>query len=288
MRNLRNIIQIDEDKCTGCGQCILDCAEGALQLVDGKAKLVGEIFCDGLGACLSGCPTGALQVTQREADDFDEKAVEDLLRSQGRELPPAGQQPQQHGHGHHEHGHHEHGHHGHGHHHGLQAAPHPPLAGGCPGAAGMSLSPCAAPAPGQGTAASQLGHWPIKLQLLNPQAPFLKGADLLLLADCAGASLPDLHGRLLGGRAIALACPKLDDAQAHIDKLALVLATAQPRSLTTVIMEVPCCRGLEFIAQQALAKAGVSPRLGSLVVARDGRVLESHLPWEQGRQAAAS
>ncbi|MBI5522304.1 MAG: 4Fe-4S binding protein [Desulfarculus sp.] len=279
MRKLRNIIQIDEEKCTGCGQCILDCAEGALQLVDGKAKLVGEIFCDGLGACLSGCPTGALQVIQREADDFDEKAVEDLLRSQGRELPPTGQQPQ---HSHHEHGHHgHHGHeHGHGHHHGLAAAPQPALACGCPGSAAMSLAPGAAPATASGLAASQLGHWPIKLQLLNPQAPFLKNADLLLLADCAGASLPDLHGRLLRGRAIALACPKLDDAQAHIDKLAQVLATAQPRSLTTVIMEVPCCRGLEYIAQQALAKAGVQPQLGSLVVARDGRVLESHLPWE--------
>lgn len=279
MRKPRNIIQIDEEKCTGCGQCILDCAEGALQLVDGKAKLVGEIYCDGLGACLSGCPTGALQVIEREADDFDEKAVEDLLRSQGRGLPPAGQQPQ---HGHHEHGHHgHHGHeHGHGHHQGLAAAPQPALARGCPGSAAMSLAPGAAPAPASGQTASQLGHWPIKLQLLNPQAPFLKDADLLLLADCAGASLPDLHGRLLRGRAIALACPKLDDAQAHIDKLAQVLVGAQPRSLTTVIMEVPCCRGLEYIAQQALAKAGVSPQLGSLVVARDGRVLESHLPWE--------
>jgi NAD-dependent dihydropyrimidine dehydrogenase PreA subunit len=280
MPKRRNIIEIDEDKCTGCGQCILDCAEGALQLVDGKAKLVGEIFCDGLGACLSGCPTGALQVIEREAEDFDEKAVEDLLRSQGRPLPPVA--PAQHGHEHHGH-HHGHGHE-HGHHHqGPLGAPHLPPAGGCPGAAGMSLSPCAAPAAVAGQASSQLGHWPIKLTLLNPQAPFLKNADLLLLADCAGASLPDLHGRLLRGRAIALACPKLDDAQAHINKLAQVLATAQPRSLTTVIMEVPCCRGLEHIAQQALAQAGVQPQLGRLVVARDGRVLESHLPWEAGQ-----
>ncbi len=273
MRKLRNIIQIDEEKCTGCGQCILDCAEGALRLVDGKAKLVGEIYCDGLGACLSGCPTGALRVIQREADDFDEKAVEGLLSSQGRGLPPAGQTPPPGQHGHH---------HGPGHHHhGPQGAPHLPLAGGCPGSAAISLAPAAA-APAAGQSPSQLGHWPIKLQLLNPQAPFLKDADLILLADCAGAALPDLHARLLRGRAIALACPKLDDAQAHINKLAQVLEGAKPRSLTVVIMEVPCCRGLEYIAQQAMARAGMHAPLGRLVVGRDGRVLESHLPWESG------
>jgi len=138
-------------------------------------------------------------------------------------------------------------------------------------------------APATAQAASQLGHWPIKLQLVNPQAPFLKNADLLLLADCAAASLPDLHARLLRGRAVTLACPKLDNAQAHIDKLAQVLAGSQPRSLTVVIMEVPCCRGLEHIAREALAKSGARPKLGSLVVARDGRVLESHLPWESGQ-----
>lgn len=253
MRKLRNIIQIDEDKCTGCGQCILDCAEGALKLVDGKAKLVGEVYCDGLGACLSGCPTGALKVIQREADDFDEQAVEAMLQAQGRSLPPAGG-------------------------HAPQAPA--PRAGGCPSAAGLSLCPSDQTATLSGQAASQLEHWPIKLQLLNPQAPFLKGADLLLLADCAAASLPDLHARLFKGRAVSLACPKLDDAQAHIRKLAQVLEGAQPRSLTVVIMEVPCCRGLDYIAKQAMELAGVHPRLGSLVVARNGQVLASDLPWQ--------
>ncbi|MFH1035551.1 MAG: 4Fe-4S dicluster domain-containing protein [Pseudomonadota bacterium] len=262
MRKPRNIIKIDEEKCTGCGQCILDCAEGALQLVDGKARLVGEIYCDGLGACLSGCPTGALQVIEREAEGFDEKAVEQLLASQGRALPPAGQGPRQ-----------------------APAGGAPlPMFGGCPGSAATTLTPAAsASSPAAGQAASQLGHWPIKLQLLSPQSPFLKDADLLLLADCAGASLPDLHARLLKGRAIALACPKLDDPQAHINKLAQVLEGAKPRSLSVVIMEVPCCRGLEYIAQQAMARAGMHAPLGRLVVSRDGRVLESHLPWEAGQ-----
>ncbi len=248
MRKVRNIINIDEEKCTGCGQCVLDCAEGALKIIDGKAKLVGEIYCDGLGACLSGCPTGALTVAQREADDFDEQAVHQLLH--------AAQQP---------------------------AAPEPaPLACGCPGSSAMSLSPTSpSAAPAAGAVASQLGHWPIKLTLLSPQAPFLQGADLLLLADCAAASLPDLHPRLLPGKAIALACPKLDDANGHIAKLAQLLSGAKPRSLTVVHMEVPCCKGLEFIAEKAVQLAGVDLPRGSIIVARDGRVLQQRLPWTQ-------
>ncbi len=246
MRKTRDIIHIDEELCNGCGQCILECAEGALELVDGKAKLVGEIYCDGLGACLSGCPTGALTVERREAEEFDEAAVEELLQSQGREPAPA----------------------------------EPPLACGCPGHEAMTLSP-AAPVPVAGAAASQLGHWPIKLQLLSPQAPFLQGADLLLLADCAAASLPDLHSRLLPGRAVALACPKLDNPQAHVDKLAELLAGAEIRSLTVVRMEVPCCGGLNWIVEQALAKAGKELPVGEMVIGRGGQVLaSSNLPWE--------
>jgi ferredoxin len=257
MRKLRNIIEIDEEKCTGCGQCILDCAEGALALVDGKAKLVGEIFCDGLGACLSGCPTGALTVTQREADDFDEKAVEELLRAQGRPVPP----PQG----------------GHASHAAPAAPAAPAMACGCPGSAAMALKPAASTAcagTAASTQASTLGHWPIKLALLSPQAPFIKNADLVLLADCAAAALPDLHARVLPGKAIALACPKLDDAQAHIKKLAAVLAEAQPRSLSVVHMEVPCCHGLMFVAQKAVEMAGVNTPIKAIVVGRDGKVQE--------------
>lgn len=244
MRKLRNIINIDEEKCTGCGQCVLDCAEGALKVIDGKAKLVGEIYCDGLGACLSGCPTGALTIEQREAEDFDEQAVHELLHA-AKPTEPA------------------------------------PLACGCPGSAATTLKPSNTAAPAAGPVSSQLGHWPIKLGLLGPQAPFLQGADLLLLADCAAASLPDLHPRLLPGRAIALACPKLDDAKAHINRLAQILAGAKPRSLTVVHMEVPCCKGLEYITQQASQLAGLDIPRGSIVVSRDGRILQQNLPWFQ-------
>jgi len=264
MPNTRDIIHIDEELCNGCGQCILDCAEGALQLVDGKARLGGEIYCDGLGACLQGCPTGALTIEKREAAEFDEQAVEELLSSQGKapHAEPAA----------------------------APAQPFP-VAGGCPGHAAMSLSPsppAPAPAPASASASdeddwptpSQLGHWPIKLQLLSPQAPFLKGADLILLADCAAASLPDLHRRFLPGRAIALACPKLDNAQAHIDKLAQLLAGGGMRSLTIVHMEVPCCSGLNHIVEQAMQRSGAKLPVGEMVISRTGTVLgKRNLPW---------
>ncbi|MCB2190612.1 MAG: 4Fe-4S ferredoxin [Deltaproteobacteria bacterium] len=256
MPRTRDIIHIDQELCNGCGQCILDCAEGALQLVDGKAKLVGEIYCDGLGACLDGCPTGALTIEKRDAEAFDEQAVEELLASQGQAQHP-------------------------------ESAPSPaqpfPSAGGCPGHAAMSLSP-SGPAPAADEddwpTPSQLGHWPIKLQLLSPQAPFLKGADLILLADCAAAALPDLHKRFLPGRAIALACPKLDDAQAHVDKLAELLAGGGMRSLTIVHMEVPCCSGLNWIVEQAMQRSGAKLPVGEMVISRNGTVLgKRNLPW---------
>lgn len=246
MSQLRNIIEINEELCDGCGQCILDCAEGALELVDGKAKLVGEIFCDGLGACLSGCPTGALKVIQREAEAFDEEAVEHRLAGLKAETSPPEPMP---------------------------LAEMPTLACGCASSEARALSPQAGPVTA-GDQPSRLEHWPVKLQLLGPQAPFLKNADLLLLADCAAAAYPNLHADLLPGRAVALACPKLDDAQAHIAKLAEVLAGAKPRSLTVVHMEVPCCKGLDYIADQAIGRAGVDLKRGDLVISREGKILE--------------
>lgn len=243
----RKIIQIDEELCDGCGQCILDCAEGALQIVDGKARLVGDIYCDGLGACLSGCPTGALRVIERPAEAFDEEAVEKLLANKRHSRD--------------------------------EDEFSIPLACGCPSSAEMSLQPKApAPAVVSGTAESQLGHWPVKLKLLSPQAPFIKDADLVLLADCAACALPDLHSRFLGGNAVAMACPKLDDAEAHAAKLAQVLEGARPRSLKVVHMEVPCCKGLEWIAAQAMERAGMDIPVESVVIGRDGQVREDQLP----------
>ncbi|MCB2185713.1 MAG: 4Fe-4S ferredoxin [Deltaproteobacteria bacterium] len=254
----RKIIQINQDLCNGCGQCLGGCAEAALELRDGKAHLVGEVFCDGLGACLGFCPTGALKIVEREAPEFSEEAVEErLARQKTGGAPPAS-----------------------------EAAALPSAGGACCASAQEKVlippGPAAGgAAPADYQAASQLGHWPIKLQLLSPGAPFLQGADLVLLADCAAAALPDLHARVLPGRAVALACPKLDDVERHIAKLAELLAGCQPRSLSVVHMEVPCCRGLEYIARQALERSGLDLPLGGMVVGREGNILATHnLAWE--------
>jgi len=235
-KSTRKIITIDESKCNGCGQCILACAEGALKLVNGKAKLVGDIYCDGLGACIGECPEGALQIIERQADDFDEKAVEALLTKKDSvsELPC-----------------------------------------GCPGSTMMEFkkSSCCEAGLSDAKQVSYLGHWPVKLQLLGPNAPFLKGADLVLLADCAGIACPELHSRILKNHAIAIGCPKLDNLEAHIERLALILKEAQIKSLKVVHMEVPCCSGFIYAAQQAIERSGINLPLSHMVISRQGDII---------------
>ncbi len=238
----RKIIEIDEEKCTGCGLCIIDCAESALEIVDGKAKLVGDVYCDGLGACLGSCPEGALTVIEREADEFDEE----VAMERAKRLEEA-----------------------------KKAVEAEPLACGCPGTAAMTLKnedSCGCTEQ-EGEIASGLGHWPIKLQLLGPDMPFLKGADLLLLADCAGASYPELHRGLLPGKAVAMGCPKLDDLEAHIERLAELVKFAGLKSITVVRMQVPCCRGFVHAAEQAVQRAGVELPLREMVISPKGEVL---------------
>jgi ferredoxin len=265
MRRTRPVIEINEDLCTGCGDCVQACAEGALAIVDGKAKLVGEIYCDGLGACLSGCPTGALKVVEREVEEFDEQAVHEHLKSFdkmaavkeiSRARSPAAQTP---------------------------AAP---LACGCPGTMVRTIEPCECGGDAEDDerrpVASELRQWPIKLSLLGPSAPFLKGSDLVLLADCAGVSLPDLHRKVLRGHAVVIGCPKLDDLEAHVERLAQIIAGARPRSLTVVHMQVPCCRGFVWAAEKALALAKVSIPLRRIEVSASGQVVaeEELIPAE--------
>jgi ferredoxin len=215
---VRKIVRIDEEKCDGCGLCVPSCAEGAIQVIDGKARLVSETYCDGLGACLGDCPQGAITVEECEAPDFDEVAVERHLKRIERKAAI----PQ-------------------------HAAP------SCPGSAMRQFTQQQAPhgSPGESMGPSQLSHWPIQLMLVPPGAPFLKNADLLICADCVPFTVPDFHQRYLAGRALLVGCPKLDDLQFYFEKLKDIFAQASPRKITVLKMEVPCCSGIAQAAIQA-------------------------------------
>lgn len=248
----RKIIHIDETKCTGCGLCVPNCAEGSLEIRNGKAVLVKEALCDGLGACLGHCPEDALWIEEREADEFDEVLVE-------RRLEEIGRKPQGH------------------------AAP----AGGCPSAQVARLTPMGPKATPREAPrlemASQLGQWPVQLGLLPPNAPFFKGADLMLTADCVPFAYPSFHDDFLKGNAVAVACPKLDNAGAHFQKLIQLFRQGGLRSVTVLRMDVPCCGGLSAIATQALGEAGVDLPLREITIGRDGTIL-----GEKPLQAAAA
>ena len=203
---VRTIITIDEDKCDGCGLCADACHEGAIRIVDGKAKRVSETYCDGLGDCIGECPRDAIRIEERDAASFDAKAVEaHLARARTAASPPAGR--------------------------------------GWPGSALRSFE-AAAPAISGGDVPSQLRHWPVQLMLVPPGAPFLKDADLLVTADCVPFAAADYHQKYLAGRAVIVGCPKLDDIQFYYEKLKSILAEARPRSITVLRMEVPCCGGI--------------------------------------------
>lgn len=220
---VRKIITIDEEKCDGCGLCVPACHEGAIEIIDGKARLRDEILCDGLGDCLGECPQGAITVEEREAPAYDEVAVQ---RNLGKlDLP-------------------------------IHTPP-PKSTSGCPGAAMRSLKPQATPiAPPTGSMQSQLGHWPVQLMLVPPHAPFLAGADILICADCVPFAVPDFHSRYLAGRAVLVGCPKLDDLEHYAEKLKAIFAQAQPKSVTVLKMEVPCCNGIAQAALWALQQSG--------------------------------
>ncbi len=260
MRATRKLITVNEDLCNGCGNCVTGCAEGALAIVDGKAKLVNEVFCDGLGACLGECPTGALKVIEVECEDFDPSAVASHLKAQGREVPdhmpdPASLRLDQKGPG---------------------SRP----GGGCPGSRAMSLgrpaggvSPCQqANVPTAQSGLSNLSHWPIQLRLVPPAAPFLKNARLLLTADCVPPSFPGFNDRFLAGRILLLGCPKFDDAHSYIEKLAEIFRANDIQDVTVLQMEVPCCSGMTVIAQRAAHAAGKDVPIETVVIERTGSI----------------
>jgi NAD-dependent dihydropyrimidine dehydrogenase PreA subunit len=243
MKVIRKIIQIDEELCNGCGNCVPSCAEGALEIVDGKARVIADIYCDGLGACLGECPTGALTIQERAADEFDEHAVEERLAHATPATAPVKQVL--------------------------------PMGGGCPGQRLQSFGAASdrqASAPGPAEE-SALSHWPIQIMLVPPTAPFLQGADLLVLADCVPVAFPTLHRDFLQGKRVMMGCPKLDNVEAYVDKFAQIARVSGVRSITTVVMEVPCCAALPRIVRQGLERAGARIPMEEVVISVRGKIL---------------
>lgn len=270
----RKIIEIDEDKCTGCGQCVTACAEGALQIVDGKAKVVNEVFCDGLGACIGECPEGALRIIERDAPEFDEEAVKEHL-SKSRSGTS------------------------HGHSTNRAHAATEPEPCGCPSSNPMLVKaktaaheetiPCGCPSSNpravkpmheQAVQTSfadlppELMNWPLQWRLIQPAMPFFKNADILLSADCVPFAFRDFHGKFLAGKPVVIGCPKLDDQAAYLDKLTALVQQATPRSLTVVRMEVPCCSGLTRMVHEAVRRAGIEVPVREIVVGIQGEILQ--------------
>jgi NAD-dependent dihydropyrimidine dehydrogenase PreA subunit len=231
---LRNIIVIDEEKCNGCGLCAGACAEGAIKIIHGKAKLVSETYCDGLGACIGHCPENAITIKQREAKPFDEEATKEYLQQMKQQQPA-------------------------------------PFI--CPGMVSAQLRNTAEKSDSAtGDVSSQLTHWPVQLKLVSAHAPYFADVRLLLVADCVPFAVGDFHSRFLRGHSIVVGCPKLDDAHFYIEKLADILRANKLKSLSVVHMEVPCCHGLTRIAQEALAKAGLEMTFEDVTIGLNGGV----------------
>lgn len=225
----RKIVQIDETKCTGCGLCIPNCAEGAIQIVDGKAKLVSDKFCDGLGACLGHCPEDAITIIEREAEEFDEMAVQTHLHKQRGENPFHRPQPKTQ----------------------MEFA-------GCPSSRVLQfhVPKTEADSVQKESTVSQLTQWPVQLKLVPVEAPYFQDADLLIAADCVPFAYPDFHRDFLKGKAVVVGCPKLDDIQLYREKLIAIFKENTIKSVTVSFMEVPCCFGLVKATEDAIEASG--------------------------------
>ncbi len=253
MKVKRHIIEIDEDRCTGCGQCVLACAEGAIEIVDGKARVIKESFCDGLGACIGECPEGALKIIEREADAFDPEAVEGHLKEQGKTETHT---------------------------------PHTPEPQNI-----LDLLPCGCPSthvqifndrkttPSEDTChiektQSELTHWPIQIRLVPPSAPFLKDARLLVAADCTAVAYPDFHRDFIKGRVCLIGCPKFDDVNTNVEKLSEIFKKNNIKDLTVLIMEVPCCSKLPVIIKEAMNRADKDIPTEVVQIGARGNIME--------------
>ncbi len=273
----RKIIKIDEKKCNGCGNCIPNCPEGALQLIDGKARLVSDLYCDGLGACIGDCPQGAIEIEERDAEPYDEdKVMENIvkagkntiiahlshLKAHGEEdlfkqaleflkknkiaIPEEFRSKQ------------------------IQKND----SMGCPGAAVIHNEPTLDSNSSE-EKKSELAQWPVQLHLLPANAPFFKQADVVLAADCVAYTAGDFHSRFLKGKRLAIACPKLDsNLESYVEKIRSMIDDAKINTLTVVMMEVPCCRGLVIIAQKALEKASRTIPIKQIIIDINGNIIK--------------
>lgn len=277
----RKIIKIDEDKCNGCGLCIPNCPEGALQVIDGKARLISDLFCDGLGACIGHCPQGAITIEEREAEEYDERKVVanivkqgmnvirahlehlkehnqdkylkeaiDFLKEKNIRLPFHADQP---------HGQHTQG------------------FSGCPGSKIMDFRKKEATTDKEkpiSKAESELRQWPVQIMLVPPFAPYLNNADLLIAADCVPFAYPDFHQDLLKGKVLLVGCPKLDDTQVYEEKISQILKQNNIKSITYAHMEVPCCFGLVSIIEEAILQSGKNIPFKEVIISIRGERLE--------------
>ena len=275
---LREIIPIEEEKCTGCGDCVPACPEGAIQVIDGKARLVSDLMCDGLGACIGHCPEGAITIEKREAEPYNERKVMenivkagantirahlahlrehgetaflkealDYLEEQGLDVPEP------------------------------EAAPAAAAQAGCPGGRMQTFAARedAAAESLDGRRPSQLRQWPIQMHLISPTAPYYREADVLLAADCVAFSLGDFHKDYLAGKSVAIACPKLDQGQdGYVEKIRAMIDEARINTLTVMIMQVPCCHGLLRLAQAAAQQASRKVPIKAVVVSLQGEILQ--------------
>ena len=281
----RKIIKIDENKCNGCGLCIPNCPEGAIQLIDNKARIISDLFCDGLGACIGHCPEGAITIEEREAEAYDERRVMENIVKQGKNTIRAHVEHLK----------------DHGEDKNLEVAllvlkekgieiderhnrlHHHAVPGGCPGSRMIDLSNDSTKGKEEsdesGKRASQLKQWPIQLHLVPPTAPYYRDKDVVLVADCVGYSLGDFHKDYMKDKSIAIACPKLDsELETYVNKIKSMIDDAKINTLTVMMMEVPCCYGLLQLAKKAATETERKIPIKSIVVSIKGDILSEE--WQ--------
>ena len=260
MPTKRKIVHINEEKCNGCGQCVSACAEGAIELEGGKARLVADKYCDGLAACLGECPAGAISIIEREAEPFDEEAAQGYVAGK----KGAGEHAVET-------------------HDGPVIPPPPDPAGptslpcGCPSTQFQVFTPAGSLAAGNEATtppATRLTHWPVQIKLVPPTAPFLRNADLLVASDCTPVAYPGFHENLLKGKVVMMGCPKFDDTAEYIDKFNRIFSTAGIRSVTVAIMDVPCCSKMPLIVEAALKCSGRKIPVETVVISPRGEIVQ--------------